>query len=109
MDFLINIHFSIQSDAISSLDSGVKMELYDYSSSSKSSITIDCNIYPMVIIASRDSSRSDITGAHVVRPYDCMVGVYGTSTFSAKISWGSTYVTIESGAGYFDYYAILGT
>lgn len=108
VDFPINIHFSIQSDAILSLGSGLKYFYYDNSDYSGSrGVAIECELYPMVILASRESSRTDVIGAFAVRPHNVLTGYY-SSTYSASITWGDTSIDIGSGAGYFDYIFILG-
>lgn len=98
----------MESDAIASLESGLKYFYYDNSSYSGSKgVTINCEIYPMAILASRESSRTDIIGAFAVRPYNVLTGYY-SSTYSASITWSDTSVYIGSGAAYFDYIFILG-
>lgn len=81
---------------------------YDNSSYSGSKgVTINCNFYPTVVFASRDSSRTDIIGAFAVRPLSTLTGYY-SSTYSSSIEWSNTSIYISS-ASYFDYIAILGT
>ena len=57
----------------------------------------------------RKTSRSDIIGGFVVRPYDTLVGFYGSSPYSARVTWNDTSVYFSNNGGYFSWLVVIGT
>lgn len=113
-DLAITIRYFISSDAIASLGSGLKIKYgstyREAEESYKYYYYIDCDFYPVMFFASVETSWSVIS--YAIRPNDGIVSLkYANSKgviSSKEVSWGDTYVILNSPFGDDYPYAVIG-